>query len=87
MGEHMEEKSFLKTLWKKPSENIVEKGEIAQNEQFHIFPPFLYATGILKSCNCHISVLVCNFFQFEMVSKWCIGEWVNKQKYLDLLDE
>ena len=26
--------------------------------------------------NSHISIVVCNFFEFGMVSKWCIREWV-----------
>ena len=30
----------------------------------------------LKSFNSHISVVVCSFFQFGTVVKWCIGEWV-----------
>ena len=30
----------------------------------------------LKSLNNHIAVVVCSFFEFGMVSKWCIREWV-----------
>ena len=26
--------------------------------------------------NSHISFVVFSFFEFEIVSKWCIGEWV-----------
>ena len=33
-----ERESHFNTLKKKNSENIVEKGEIALNEQFHLFP-------------------------------------------------
>ena len=59
------------------SKNIVEKGEIAQNERFHLFPQcFLYAICILESFNSHISVVICSFFEFEAVSKWCIMELV-----------
>ena len=55
----------------------MEKGKIAQNEQFHLFPQcFLCNLYILKSFNGHISV-VYSFFEFGMVSKWCIWEWVN----------
>ena len=35
-----------------------------------------YAICIAKSCNSHISVVVCSFFEFGIVSKWCIREWV-----------
>ena len=35
------------------------------------------AICILKFFNSHISVVVCSSFQFGMVSKWCIREWVN----------
>ena len=27
-----------------------------------------------------MSVVVCNFFEFGKVSKWCTREWVNKIK-------
>ena len=36
------------------------------------FPPYIL---ILKFFHSHISV-VCSFFEFGMVSKWCISEWV-----------
>ena len=53
------------------------KGDIAQNEQFHLLYVF-YATCILKSFNSHISVFVCSIFEFGMVSKSCIREWLKK---------
>ena len=37
-----------------------------------------YEICILKSCNSHISVVVCSFFEFGTVSDWCIREWVNR---------
>ena len=58
----------------------MEKGEIAQNEQFHLFQNVFYAISIFKSCNSNISSVVCSFFDFGMVSKWCIREWVNDPK-------
>ena len=61
---------------KKLSENIVEKREIAQNEQFHLFPQCFLK--ILKSFYSHISVVVCSFFEFGTVSKWYIREWVKR---------
>ena len=57
----------------------MEKGEIAQNEQFHLFHIFFYAVCILKSFNSHSSVVVCSFFEFGAVSKYCIRERVNLQ--------
>ena len=65
---------------KKLCKNTVEKGEIAQNDQFHLFPPFstmfCYAIFILKSFICHNSVVVWSLFQFGKVSKWCIRECI-----------
>ena len=65
------------TMKKKILENIVEKGEIAQNEQFHLSHNVFYAICILKSFNIHISVVVCSFIKFGTVSKWCTRECVN----------
>ena len=56
----------------------MEISEIAQNEQFHLFPQCFCAICILKSCNSHISVVVYSVFEFWMNSKWCIGEWLIK---------
>ena len=54
---------------------MVEKGEIALN--VHFFHNFFYAICFLKFLNTmHISVVVCSFFKFGTVSKWCIREWV-----------
>ena len=38
---------------------------------------FLLSSNGLKSFNSYISVIICSFFEFGTVSKWCIGEWVN----------
>ena len=35
-----------------------------------------YVICVLKSFHSHISVVVCSFFAFGPVSKWCIREWV-----------
>ena len=44
------------------------------------FLPFLhnvfYAICFLKFYISHISVVVCSFFKFGTVSKWCIREWI-----------
>ena len=69
-------------------ENIVGKGEIALYEQFLLFPQCFQkacspgvSKGVIvwKWVNSHISVVVCSFFEFGNVSKWCLREWV-KQK-------
>ena len=47
---------------------------------------FLYAICILKSFASHISVIVCSFFEFGKVSKWCVREWVNSLPHNKILD-
>ena len=51
---------------------------------FTFFHNFFYAICILKSSNSHIShisVVVCSFFEFWTVLKWCIREWVEMPLY------
>ena len=36
------------------------------------------AICFLKSFNSHIFVVICSFFEFGMVSKWFIREWVKQ---------
>ena len=45
---------------------------------FTFFHNVFYAICIFKSLNSYISVVVCSFFEFWKVSKWCIREWVKK---------
>ena len=52
----------------------MEKGEIAQNEQFHLFPQCVLFNLYLKI----LSVVVCSFFEFGTVSKWCIRDWIKE---------
>ena len=70
----------------KTVENTVGKGEIACYEQFLLFPQCFQkacfpgaSKGVVvwELVNSHISVVVCSFFEFGTVSKWCIREWVN----------
>ena len=68
----MEESVY--TLKKKALVNIVGKGEILRN--FTPFHNLIYAICILKSFNSNITVVICSFFEFGMVSKWYIREWV-----------
>ena len=60
---------ILRHWRKKFYEKNVETGEIAQNVFFTIciLKSFIYS---------HISIVVCSFFEFGMVLKWCIREWV-----------
>ena len=44
---------------------------------FTFYHNVFYAICILKSFNSHITVVVCCFFEFGMVSEWCIMGWVN----------
>ena len=69
-------------------ENTVGKGEIAHYEQFLLFPLCFQkacfpeaSKGVIvwEWVNSYISVVVCIFFEFGTVSKWCIREWVNRQ--------
>ena len=66
-------------------ENTVGKGEIAHYEQFHLFPQCFQKSctadtlkqGLVwASINTHISVVICSFFEFGTVTKWCTREWV-----------
>ena len=43
-----------------------------------LFNNVFYAICILNSFYSHISVVVCSFFEFGTVSKWCINEWVKR---------
>ena len=66
---------FRKTLWKKV--------KLPKMSNFTFFHNVFYAICISKSCNSHISLnfVVCSFYEFGMVSKWCIWEWVNSMPY------
>ena len=63
---HWSLKSIRKTLWKKV--------KLLKMSNFTFCHNVFYAISILKSFNSHISVVVCSFFEFGMVSKCCIGE-------------
>ena len=45
---------------------------------FAFFHNVFNAICILKSFDSHVSVVVCSYFEFGTVSKWCIGEWVKR---------
>ena len=65
----MKEKSYRKTLWKGV--------KLLKMRNFTLFQNVFYTICILKSFSSHISVVVCSFFEFATVSKWCIRESVN----------
>ena len=50
--------SFLHIEEKKHSENIVEKGEIAQNEQFHFFSLPEHEVLMVSFCDRPVSVVL-----------------------------
>ena len=56
---------------------IVEKMKLLRMSNITFFHNVFYANCILKSFNINISAVFCSFFEFGMVSKWCISEWVN----------
>ena len=53
-----------------------KKVKLLKMSNFTFFHNVFYAICILKSSNSHISLVVCSFFEFGTVSKWCIREWV-----------
>ena len=78
--------THFNTLKKKPLENIVDKGEIALNEQFPLFPQCFLCNLYLEILS-HISVVICSCFEFETVSKRCIRKWVKSLQYDKILDQ
>ena len=48
----------------KPFENTVEKGEIARNEQFLLFPKCFLPVGWLSAIFVKFEIVVCKLFQF-----------------------
>ena len=46
------------------------------NEQFQLFPQRFLCNLYLKIRKKPHSAIICHFFEFRMVSKWCIREWV-----------
>ena len=67
----LKKKRFREPLWKKV--------KLLNLSNFTLFYNVFYAISILKSCNSHILAVVCIFFNFWIVSKWCTSisrEWV-----------
>ena len=70
--------THFNTLKKRFLENIVEKGEIAQNEQFHLFSTMFSMQSVSKNPLIAtfqlLSAASLNLGQSQNV---CIREWVN----------
>ena len=55
-------------LENKPLENTVEKGEIARNEQYLLYPTvFFYPFIELSAIFIKFKIVVCRLFQFGLV--------------------
>ena len=50
--------------------------KLLKMSNFTFFQTVFFAICIFKSLNSHISVVVCSFFEFGIVWKWCIREWI-----------
>ena len=55
----------------KPFENIVGKGENAGNQHFLLFPLVFYPLQNKFQIFCNISLVVCTWFQFGPIEKFC----------------
>ena len=76
---------FFNTLKKKAFRKHWKKMKLLKMSNFTFSHNNFYSTCILKSLNGHISVVVCSFFEFMTVSKWCIREWVNPLPHMPIL--
>ena len=82
---------LLKTLWEKEKSLITSNFSfshrvfcpltLSQTSNFTFFHNVFYAICISKSFDSHILVIICSFFEFGTVTKWCIREWVNPFPY------
>ena len=64
--------THFNTLKKKAS-----RKHCGKRSNFTFYLNVFFAIYILKSFHSYISVVVCSFFEFGAVSKWCVREWVN----------
>ena len=55
-----------------------KKVKLLKLSNFTFFHNVFHAICILKSFNSNISIVVCSFFEFGTVSKWCIKELVKQ---------
>ena len=60
--------------------------KLLKKSNFTFFHSVFYAICLRKSFYIHISVVICRFFEFGMVSKWrTFREWIKVLLYYDLL--
>ena len=55
-----------------------KKVKLLRMSNFTFFHNVFYAICILKSFNRHISFVICSFFEYGTVSKWCHREWAKR---------
>ena len=60
----------------------MEKGEIARNEQFLLFPQCFQPVGELFAIFIKFEISVCQLFQFGRVLKFVVWERVKKKNEL-----
>ena len=80
----MKEQNLRETLWKKM--------KLLKMSNFTFFHNVFYVICILKSFNSHISVVVCSFFEFGIISKWCINlfpiaSFLDRPKFKEAADD
>ena len=56
-----------------------KKVKLLKMSNFTFFHDVFYAICTLKFLISYISFVVCSFFEFGMVPKWCIREWVKTE--------
>ena len=70
----LKKKGLGKHCWKKV--------KLLKMSNFTFFHNVFYAICVLKFFNSHISFVICSFFEFGTVSKWCIIPFPNKPWFL-----
>ena len=72
----------------KSFENTMEKGEIACNEQFLLFPQCVfYQFEELSSILIKFEIVVCNLFQFGRVESFSFGKGLRAIKALAVTED
>ena len=61
---------------KRIRKTLGRKVKLLKMSNFTFFLNVFNAICILKSLNSHVSVVVCSVFEFGMISKWYIREWI-----------
>ena len=77
--------SHFNTLKKALGKHCEKKLKLLKMSNFIFFRNVFYAICILASFKSNISVVVCSFFEFGTISKWCIRECTNGRVFESLL--